>query len=368
MPLTLPDPEWAEYAAARSPGPHLDLLHAAAFRAAGAAQRLGIFDALAAGPLTAKELATRIDCDEQALTILLDLLHTFSYVDIYQETDQEADHETGQEPREPRYANSAQASNHLVSGTPGSYASVFSFWHTILTRFWDNLEESLRTGVPATPFYPWLEARPATLRDFQTMLTRLSGMLAPYVVDLVPVPDRPARLLDVGGGHAGYSIALCRHHPQLQATVADLAGALATGLEAVAEAGLANRITGVAWDFTSQIAAVPSPPYDIVLLFNIVHGLSPAQNKALLRRLAAAMPEGAVLAVLGPLDEPSPSGSTVADAFAKVFSLNLLHGQGGRVTTYDELGDWLAESGFGDLRRHALHPSLNDTLIVATRR
>jgi hypothetical protein len=50
MPLNLPDAERADYLEARAPGPHLDLLHAAGFRAAGAALRPGVFDALADGP------------------------------------------------------------------------------------------------------------------------------------------------------------------------------------------------------------------------------------------------------------------------------------------------------------------------------
>ena len=47
----------------------------------------------------------------------------------------------------------------------------------------------------------------------------------------------------------------------------------------------------------------------------------------LLRQLAAAMPSGGVLAVLEPLAEPASSGSVSADAFYKIFSLNLFHGR-----------------------------------------
>jgi hypothetical protein len=331
------------------------MLHAAGFRAAGAAQRLGVFDALAAGPLTAKELAARIDCDEQALAILMGPLAAFSYVDLQATPGQEL-----------RYANSTQATRFLLNSTPDSYATVFSFWHTVLTEFWVNLEATIRAGVPAASFYRWLEGRPGTLREFQAMLARLARMLAPHAVELVPVPDRAARLLDVGGGHAGYSIAFCQRHPRLQATVADLAGALATGAAAIAGSGLDHRITAMAWDFTSDTAP-PAPPYDVVLLFNIVHGLSPAQSSALLRRLGAAMPAGAALAILEPLDDPAPSGSVTADAFVKLFSLNLLHGQGGRAYPYEEIATWLAAAGFANLRRHTLPPSANDVLIVATR-
>ena len=113
---------------------------------------------------------------------------------------------------------------------------------------------------------------------------------------------------------------------------------------------------------------MPESPYDIVLLFNIVHGLSPEQNVTLPRRLAAAMPSGGVLAVLEPLDEPPSSGSVTADAFYKVFSLNPFHGQGGRTTAYGALCEWLGAAGFGEIRRHALRPDLNDRLILATRR
>jgi len=116
----------------------------------------------------------------------------------------------------------------------------------------------------------------------------------------------------------------------------------------------------------SPIAEVPAPPYDIVLLFNVVHGLSPAQNVALLRRLADAMSSGALLAVLEPLDEPPSSGSVTA-AFVKIFSINLFHGQGGWAVAYDALIEWLGEAGSVDIRRHALHPSTNDNLILATR-
>jgi hypothetical protein len=354
MPLHLPDPERDAFAGGQAPAPHLDMLHAAGFRAAGAALRLGVFDGLAGGALTAKQLASSIGCDEHALGILLGSLAPFGYVDV------------APGDGEPRYGNSAAATAFLLSSTPDSYATVFSFWHTVLTRFWDGLEESVRTGVPTRAFYPWLEHRPDTLREFQTMLARLSRMFAPHVVELVPVPDRPARLLDVGGGHAGYSIAFCQRHIRLRATVADLAGALATGMREVERAGLGGRVEGAEWDLTSG-TPVPGGPYDVVLLFNIVHGLTPESSVALLRALAAAMPAGATVALLEPLDDPAPSGSVTGDAFVKLFSLNLFHGQGGRAYPLDQIAGWLRAAGFGDIRDHGLPPSPNDRLIVATR-
>ena len=45
---------------------------------------------------------------------------------------------------------------------------------------------------------------------------------------LVPV-DSPHRLVDVAGGHGAFSMAMCRRHPGLEATVIDLPPSAAVG-------------------------------------------------------------------------------------------------------------------------------------------
>jgi len=355
MPLNLPDRERLVYQEGRAPVAHLDLLHTAGFRAAGAAQRLGVFDALAeAGPQPAKDLAARLACDQRALTILLRVLVDFGYLT---ESNAHAD---------PVWDNTPASAAFLRSTTPDTYAVVFSFWQRVLFEHWDRLEETVRSGEPSADFYHWLEGHPETLREFQTMLTRQSRMLAPEVTELVPVPAGTSRLLDVGGGHAGYSVAFCQRHPELRATVLDLAGALATGAQAIDAAGLTDRITPCEWDILSP-EPIPGPLAEVVLLFNIVHGYRPEQNAELLRRVVAATAPGGTVAVLEPVDDPGPAGSVSGDAFVKLFSLNLLHGQGGQAYPYQEIAGWLRAAGLVDVRQSALTASPNDCLILATR-
>lgn len=349
MPLSLSEQEYRRFLETDdAPAPHLDFLHTASYRAAGAGVRLGVFDALADGPLPGEVLAERLQVDPRGLGLLLTALQSFGYLTV-----------TGD-----GYVNTAKAQKWLLD-TPGSYATVFSFWQTVLFELWSELEESVRTGKPAVDFYQGLEQRPATMRRFQTMLTRLAGFLCPEVLAAVTLPEGATKLLDVGGGHATYAVGFCQRYPELSATVLDLPGALAVGSEAVAAAGLTGRVSMREGDLRTD--PFDAAEFDVALLFNIVHGMPPAEVRQLLAAVAAALRPGGRVLVLEPLSDLAAGGGVVGEAFVRTFSLNLFHGQGGQVYGYAELAEWLTEAGFTDLDRHTFQKSPTDHLITAIR-
>lgn len=100
------------------------------------------------------------------------------------------------------------------------------------------------------------------------------------VADAVSVPDDPARLLDIGGGHGLYSIELCRRHSNLAATIFDLPGAV-EAMSGEIPAEVAERIRTRAGDYHEDDLG---DEYDLALLFNVVHAHRPAENIALFER------------------------------------------------------------------------------------
>lgn len=352
MPVPSPPEEARQFIGSdQAPAAHLDLLNAISFRSVTAGLRLGVFEALAAGPLTAAELADRTGTDARGLRPLLDALVGFGYLTTTSST-------AGQ------YANSPNTARWLLRDEPDSYVPVLSFWSAVLGELWGDLESSVRHGNPTTDFYAWLEQRPQTLTDFQTMLRRLAGWLSEEIVSLVPAPPDGGALLDLGGGHGTYAMAFCRAYPNLRATVVDLPGALAQGEAAIAAAGLTDRIATRAGDL---LTAELGTGYDLVLLFNIVHGYDAPQVAALLERVAQALRPGGRVALLEPLAEVPERPPGVADAFVRAFSLNLFHTQGGRAYAFEELTELLAGAGFIDCRRHLLTRSDADHLVLALR-
>ncbi|HEX5542768.1 MAG TPA: methyltransferase [Micromonospora sp.] len=348
MPVPLTPEQAHQFDNHDAPVAHLDLLNAISFRSATAGLRLGVFEALADGPRPAAALAEQISVDPLGLRILLDALVGFGYLTC----------------SDGGYANSTNTTRWLLRTATNSYAPVLSFWGSVIAELWGDLEESVRRGDATGDFYHWLEDRPETLADFHMMLRRLAGWLAEEVLSLVPAPPLDGTMLDLGGGHAAYTIAFCRAYPQLRATVLDLPGALAQGTAAVAEAQLNDRVKLRPGDlFSAEFGA----GHDLVLLLNILHGYPEHEAAQLLKRVAAALRPGGQVVLLEPLAESPQPPPGIGDAWVRAFSLNLFHTQGGRAYGLDELSGLLTAAGFTDLRQHLLTRSDTDHLVLATR-
>jgi hypothetical protein len=57
-----------------------------------------------------------------------------------------------------------------------------------------------------------------------------------------PLPRGATSLLDIGGSHGLYSVALCRRYPALQATILELPEAIPTAAEILARENMGSRV------------------------------------------------------------------------------------------------------------------------------
>src|SRR5262245_42300285 len=178
----------------QGPGPLLDLFGAVSFRIILAALKLNVFEALHTGPLAAAEVAQQIKADPLGTTVLLDTLASLGYV-VQQEEG---------------YANSPMSEKWLVRASPHSVAAGYDYWGRLLSQFWDNLELSIQSGRPPVNLYDWVEEQPEVSADFQAWMVAAARLIADEIVAKIRLPATAQRLLDVGGGHGTYSIALCR--------------------------------------------------------------------------------------------------------------------------------------------------------------
>ena len=304
----------------------LNELRDAADRAVTAASAVeaGIFHGLARseGPMSAAELATHLGADERAVAILLPPLVRLNL--LRREGDRfsltEESRRTLGDPDSPEYAGGGMG-----------------LWlHNL--RAWTRLPEAVATGRPAEEIQaPEEEDERAAIARFMAGMAAAPAERVARTVDLVlERADEPRTLLDVGGGPGHYARAFAKRG--LRATVLDRPEVIDFVRE---EYGLAadERIDTVGVDFLGD----PLPAgFDIALVNNVTHMLSPEQNRTLLRKVRGSL-EGEGLMVIGDFVR---GRSERADWFALIM---LLRTEGGNTYTEADYATWLEETGFGEM-------------------
>lgn len=310
-------------------------------RALHVAVRTGMLARLADGPVTVGALARELELAEAPAGLVLACLAAQGHA---------------RRGRDGRWRLTRRSRRWL---DPRSPASVHAYLdHTAdYWSWWQRLEDLVRGGAPEA-IHDLAPHDPAWRRYVlgQHELARLS---APEVARALTLTPGTKRLLDLGGAHGEFAAELCRRHPGLSATVLDLPGSVAVGREIMAGAGLADRVAFAEGDLrTAPLAG----PYDVVLLFNVVHHLAGPEAGALLRRIHGALTPGGTLAVLDLFlregDRPGPGAH-----LGLFFHLT----SGATTPTLERLAAWLGDAGFAPPRDLPVRRLPPQRLVLARR-
>lgn len=203
---------------------------------------------------------------------------------------------------------------------------------------------------------------PAPAEQFE----RYSALMASsqrFVIDelLASHDFRPHRtVLDVGGGLAGWLIALAHAHPHLRLIHMDLPPVSALAADRIATAGLTERITTHPGSFTQD--ELPTGA-DLVTLVRVAHDHPDATVLSMLRRIHAALPPGGALLLAEPMAEASGSPAP-PDPY---YHFYLLAMGSGRLRTPEALTALLRQAGFATVDRPNSRLPLHATLLLARR-
>jgi ubiquinone/menaquinone biosynthesis C-methylase UbiE len=194
-----------------------------------AALELDVFGHLVDGPKTLAALARDTTVASQRLIALLSACVGLGLL--------------GKE--DDRYVNAPAAATYLVRSAPMYFGDYFRF--QIARQIYPTLAHlDTALGGERVDFYGKIQSAEEA-RGFS--IAQHSGSLGPahVVAGLVDLAGCRT-LLDVGGGSGAFSIALCRRHPELSATILDFPSVRPTAEEMVGKAGLSDRIQFVEGD------------------------------------------------------------------------------------------------------------------------
>ena len=297
--------------------------------------RLGVFDALAAGPGTAAKAADKLHVDSDALYRLMRALGT---IGLLEEDDKRnfsltsmgdllrADHPHSLRPMT------------LLEEGPEHYAA----WKHLPALIREGKQDGFARefGQPAFAH----ASRNADYGDvFNEAMSSFSAMDNMMLLEALKDYDFAgiSRICDVGGGH-GYALCnLLAVFPHLQGTVLELPNVIADKNALWAgKMGLEQRCTYVAGDMFDQV-----PAADAYLIKRVLHDWSDAECHTILSAMHRAAPkDGKVLIV----ELVVPGADT--PHFSKLFDVHMMIWGTGRERTEQEYAGLLKDAGWKYLK------------------
>ena len=292
--------------------------------ALNAALDLSVFTAIGEGNTTPDTIAARTKASPRGIRILCDYLVINGFLEK---------NGTG-------YKLAADTALFLDENSPAYMGGTRVFLrssmirdaHAGLTDAVRNGRTSLHGAGSVEPDHP----------VWQTFARAMMPMMFPPAQHMAKIvgPISPCRVLDIAASHGIFGAAIAQANPNAQITALDFGGVLEVAKETVNRFGLSERyqyIPGSVFDVEL------GGPYDVVLLTNLLHHFSAADNEKMLKRIRAAMaPGGRVLTL-----DFVPNDDRITPPMSGQFSMMMLASTAeGDAYTFNEYDQMFRNAGF----------------------
>ena len=292
--------------------------------ALGCAVKLKIADALTVEANSVKNIANAAKVSETGAELILDCLDALGYV----------------QKSSAGYAFTKRGFKNLSPKSPDNFRHFILFCDNLYKGYL-HLDETVRLGKHSQTMLEDMTEHEWEL--FSRAMIDISKTNVKEVAGKVPVPKNAVQLLDLGGSHGQYSIELCKRNPGLKAIVVDLPPVEKYARECIEQHSAAGQVSFLPADFMKD--EIPANN-DLVLAFNIIHGLNPAENEVLARKAFNALKPGGLYVILDQIKGIGGS-SQLSKATTSYMALNLLHQAGGKTYSHAEVGSFAKNAGFG---------------------
>lgn len=296
------------------------------------AVELGVFSELAKQPLDAQALQARLGLHPRSARDFFDALVALGMLD----------RQNG------HYANTSETDLFLDRAKPTYLGGWLEMVNFRLYRFWGNLTEGLRTGLPQNEvkegknFFEELYSDPRRLKEFLSSMTGLSMGASRKIASQFPWKQYHT-FIDIGSAQGGLAVQVGLAHEHITGGGFDLPVTGPVFKEYVQSFGLSSRLKFHPGNFFSD----PLPKAEVLSMGHILHDWNLEEKKMLIAKAYDALPPGGALIIFESLIDDERR----SNAFGLLMSLNMLiELPGGFDYTGPDCTGWLREAGFRETR------------------
>lgn len=291
----------------------------------GEAVEQGVLEAIAKKPQTASAIAQHCKLNEKAVTALLNALTGLQLVHY----------------RNQQFTLAPASKKWLLKNSRQSYAPQVLFDSKVCYPWLAQTGNYLKTGQ-GLQYHETLQ--PEEWQLYQDAMQATSGLISQLAAKKIKLPASATQLLDIGGAHGLYSTALLKKYPQLSATVFDLPKAVAANAQK--PNGYPERLHFTAGNILKD--DLPSEAYDVIIMANVAHHFTEAENRLVAEKVLAALKSGGTFYILEffKKDISQAAGDMIGALQSFFFSFSSTSG----LWTALEIKSWLIQTGFQNIR------------------
>ncbi len=287
--------------------------------------KLGIFQALKSSPLTASEVARHCCTHPRATEKLLNALVGTKLLRA----------------RGNRYSLSQVGRKWLLKESPQSLydSMLFSFVEAELLT---GLEDFIHSGksLDVHSKISQSESSSELWSLYQRGMHSRARLSASEVARCTRVPKGARDMLDIGGSHGCYSVAICRSYPNLRAVILDLPEAVEHVAPILTKERMGDRVIYRAGNALTD--DLGQNAYDLVFISQLVHHFDEALNRDLARRVVRALRPGGVFVLQDLIRRQAPDQGDQIGALSDLyFALTSDAG----TWSFEEMASWQRDAG-----------------------
>jgi len=323
------------------PHPVLDSLNlVVAGRALQVAVKLKIFEIMRTRSMSLNDISDKAEISHNGAQVLLDCLAVMGYISTYNG----------------KYKLTSRAKKFLISGSNYTLSNMVLFSENVF-------ESLLKLDIYIKQGGPKLENLEVFTKHqwdiFNKAMAEIASLDVKEVIGKIPFSQDYKRLLDLGGSHGIHSIESCKKVHNLYAEIMDLKPTKANAGRIIKENRMSKRVRFRAGDFLKDDLG---GGHDVVLAFNVIHGLTTANNQKLANKVFKSMNQGGIYVILDQIKE-ARGKSDLARLIPATMGVMLFNQSGGRTYSLVEVEKWMENAGFRKVEFKKLRNPWNGIII-----